>query len=791
VGLTRGSKMPRTPTSKSRRQTTGKAAAKPKRKTPGRSGAKKAAAKRSRKPAKNSVAQKLAQKRWRYLAVTATLLLAFIAGYLIYLNQIIDSRFEGGAWALPSRVYARSQEIYPGLALTREQLIYELKLANYSATESQPQAGEYRQLGASLELHSRPFQFSDQKQSAAVVQIFFNAGKVIALVDSQGGIDLSVFRLPPLILGSYYPQSGEDRLLLSEDEVPQRLIATLIAVEDRTFFEHSGVSPLAIVRALWANLQAGRTVQGGSTLTQQLAKNLFLTPQKSLLRKINEAFMALLLELRFSKQAIVTAYINEVFLLQQNKIAIHGFARASRMLFGRGIDRLEVEHLALLVGMVKGPSRYNPLTAPGLALERRNLVLKIMLEQGLLDQQAFAKASAATLGVSSQLPGINPFPAYLNLVKHQLQISYSSDELAHRGLRVFTAFDPLLQQNLERGLARGLARFKQPELQAAVVIADYLNGDIRGLVGDRVTDYPGFNRALMAQRPIGSLIKPLLLYSLLQGDLTLASEVSDESVRIKQSNSIVWEPRNFDRKLHGNMSLYEAFIRSYNLPFISLGVKSGGLEALADSLSKIHLLKHDVVFPSMLLGTTEMSAYEVAQMFQVIANDGYFTPLTTIRSVTDQHNKILSRIPLESHKLFDRARMIQVQRAMVGVSEQGTARYLADRFGERTIAGKTGTTNEARDSWFAGFTDRLLGVVWLGRDDNSPIRLTGSSGALRVWADIMELQGFSDFKLTPDDSLAWHYIDTLSGGISQQGCANSVLLPIPKDRIPKLRARCQ
>jgi penicillin-binding protein 1B len=240
------------------------------------------------------------------------------------------------------------------------------------------------------------------------------------------------------------------------------------------------------------------------------------------------------------------------------------------------------------------------------------------------------------------------------------------------------------------------------------------------------------------------------------------------------------------------MSLYRAFIRSYNLPFVWLGVNAGGLEGLANNLEKINLLKHAVVFPSMLLGTTEMSAYEVAQMYQVIANDGYFTPLTTIRSVTDQHNKTLSRIPLESHKLYDPASMIQVQRAMVGVSEKGgTAGYLANRFPGKTLAGKTGTTNDARDSWFAGFSNRLLGVVWLGRDDNAPIRLTGSSGALRVWADIMELQGFRGFKLSPQDSLVWHYIDAESGGISQQGCANSVLLPIPKDRIPKLRTRCQ
>jgi len=738
---------------------------------------------------KKPVAARTRKKR-HYLGVAALLLLAAFAVYLGHLNQLINSRFDGGAWALPSRVYARALEIYPQQTLTRKQLIHELELSSYTRVSSAPLPGEYRLLGESLEFNSRAFEFADQTQAPRRVQIFFNAGKVSAVNDTRNGNDLSIFRLPPFMLGSYYPDNGEDRLLLAEGEVPQRLIDALIAVEDRGFFEHSGVSPLAIMRALLANLKAGKAVQGGSTLTQQLAKNLFLTPEKSLLRKINEAFMAILLELRFSKRAIITAYVNEVFLLQQNRIAIHGFERASRMLFRRSVDRLEAQQLALLVGMVKGPSRYSPFSAPEAATGRRNLVLKIMFEQGLLEQADLNRARAAPLGVVRQLPGVNRFPAYLDLVKHQLQTSYSSDELSRRGLRVFTAFDPLAQQNLERGLARGLRRFDQPQLQAAVVIADYLNGDILALAGDRVIDYPGFNRALMAQRPIGSLIKPLLLYSLLQDELTLASKVKDEAIRIKQSDGNIWEPRNYDRKLHGEMSLYQAFIRSYNLPFIWLGIE-GGLEALAQNMELIKLLKHDVVYPSMLLGTTEMSAYEVAQMFQVIANNGYFTPLTTIRSVTDQGSRTLNRIPLDSLKLFDAARMIQVQRAMIGVSEHGTARYLAERFEERTLAGKTGTTSDARDSWFAGFSNRLLGVVWLGRDDNASIKLSGSSGALRVWADIMELQGFEAFKLTRDDSLAWRYIDPLGGGISQQKCANSVLLPVPKDRIPTARSPCK
>jgi len=743
-------------------------------------------AKSKRKKAKSTRGRKLRKS----LSLGLLLLLACLGAYLVYLNHLINQRFTGDTWALPSRVFSRSLELYPGLPLTLEALEYELRLSGYQAVASEPLAGQYRVLGGSLELHSRSFEFSDQPEAARLMQIFFDTDTVDAVIDSNSGSALQLVRLPPLVMGSYYPHNGEDRLLLKQDEIPEQLVKILVAVEDRQFFEHYGINPMSILRALLANIRAGKTVQGGSTLTQQLAKNMFLTPTRSLTRKLNEAFMALLLEVRFSKTAIITAYINEVFLLQQNRISIHGFALASRMLFRRPLHQLQVQDLALLVAMVKGPSRYNPFTRPEKALARRNLVLGIMRDQGLIDSGKFQSAIAASIGIVGRLPGINPFPAYLDLVKRQLRTSYSSGELAVRGLRVFTAFDPLAQRNLEAGLERGMDRFAQPELQAAVILADYLNGDILALVGDRDTDYPGFNRAVMAQRPIGSLIKPLLLYGFLEKDLSLASRVSDRPIRIRQSDGKVWEPRNCDRKLHGDMSLYQAFIRSYNLPFVHLGVESG-LQLLADNLDKIKLLKHDVIYPSMLLGTTEMSAYEVAQMYQVIANNGYFTPLTTIRSVTDQQHRTLKRIPIQSHKIFDQAAMIQVQRAMVGVSEAGTARYLAARFKHQTLAGKTGTTNNLRDSWFAGFSQRLLTVVWLGRDNNSPIGLSGSSGALRVWADIMQQQGFRPFKLSRDERLAWRYIDPIKGGITDPDCVDSVLLPIPRDRIPNTRSRCQ
>lgn len=726
----------------------------------------------------------------RFIAGLSILALVALTSYLYYLNHLINLRFDGDTWAIPSRVFARPLELYPDLELSAESLQYELGLSTYQRVNLNPGSGQYRIFDTAIELHTEAFVFSDQIEPAHRVRVIFNRNRIARIVDLATGRSLDLLRLPPVIIGSYYPQNGEDRVLLTIEQIPQTLIDILLAVEDKKFYEHFGVSPKAIARAMIANFKAGKTVQGGSTLTQQLAKNLFLTPEKSILRKINEAFMALLLELRFDKGTILTAYINEVFLLQQKKIAIHGFALGSQALFRQGLEHLTTEKLALLVAMVKGPSRYNPITHPAVALERRNLVLRVSRDHRIIDEAEYQRLIKSPLATVNRLPGINRFPGYLDLVKRQLKGSYSAGELAARGLRIFTPFDPLLQRNLEQGLQSGLARFDQPDLQAAVIIADYLNGDIQALVAGREVDFPGFNRAVLAQRPIGSLIKPLLLYSLIEDGKTLATLVNDKPIRIRQSDNKVWQPQNFDRKYHGRMSLYQAFVRSYNLPFVHLGV-DGGLESLAKNLKQINLLKRDVVYPSLLLGTSEMSAFEVTQMFQVIANRGYFSPLTTIRQVSDRSHRTLDRIPIDSYKLFDQSSMLQVQRAMIGVGEEGTASYLSRRFGGQTLAGKTGSTNDARDSWFVGFTERDLTVVWLGKDDNSPINLTGSSGALLVWADIMQRQGFNAFKLDRDDSLEWKYINRFNGGLTNRGCTDSVLLPFPRHLVPDKRSACE
>lgn len=708
-----------------------------------------------------------------------------------YLYHLINQRFDGDTWARPSRVYARPLELYVGLKITPDQLIKELKQANYQPVETVSNPGFFSVDGNMIEIFSRAFVFSDHQQGEDRILIRIKDNAIAELVNKSEGQALDFFQMTPILIGSYLPGNGEDRLVIQADEIPASLIDILLAIEDRQFYTHFGLNPLSIMRALWVNIKAGKTLQGGSTLTQQLAKNMFLTPERSLLRKINEAILALMLELRFEKKTILTAYINEVFLLQQNNTAVHGFALASKLLFKQPLKYLSKDKQALLVGMVKGPSIYNPMTRPDAALKRRNQVLKVMLSERQISDSEYQRLTRKPLRVAKRLPPVNPYPAYLDLVKKQLKKNYSSDDLSAKGLTIFTAFDPIKQRQLEAGLKKGLQRFDNDSLQAAVVIADYLSGDLVALTGDRDTGFPGFNRAILAQRSIGSLIKPLLLYGLISQGKTLASKVDDRPIRIRQSNDMLWAPQNYDKKLHGEMTIYNAFVHSYNLPFVHLGLENDGLETLTDNLQKIHLLRQQRIYPSLLLGATVMTPYEVAQMYQVIASSGYFTPLTTIRQVMDNEQRILTRIPLYSEAVFDRKTMIQVQRALIGVTEEGTARYLKTRYTQKTFAGKTGTTNDLRDSWFAGFSNRYVSVVWLGDDDNDPINLTGSSGALRVWADIMQQMDDHSLKLGADPELEWSYVDKIDGGISSENCKDSVLLPFYRNTQPDFSSDCK
>jgi penicillin-binding protein 1B len=726
------------------------------------------------------------------------LLLPFVA-YVTYLDFRITSKFEGKIWSLPSHVYARPLELYVDKALSAKQFEQELKLIGYTRVTTIPTtAGQYRLWDKKhFELISRDFKFGDGMQKGQSLRVDFSYKKISGLYKLFSHDRLSLVRLDPAKIGSIYPTQKEDRKLIKLEDVPKQLVLALLAVEDRRFYQHWGVDPRSIVRAAWANLIAGGTVQGASTLTQQLVKNLFLSPERSLTRKINEAIMSLLLELHYDKALILETYINEIYLGQDGGQGIHGFARASSYYFNVPLKKLSRDKLALLVGLVKGASWYNPRRQPKRALQRRNQVLILMHQQGIISEIKLKQLKARKLSVTARSPrSSNRFPAFIDLVKRQLRDDYDEEDLRSVGLNIFTTIDPVIQLQAEKSVKSRLPSLeksyaKADKLQAAIIVVSPENGEIQALVGDRKPDFPGFNRAVDAVRQVGSLIKPGIYLSALQKSeqFNLASILNDRQLRLKGGDGEVWSPQNYDRKYKGDILLYQSLMLSRNVPTVRLGLKVG----LADIVKTLQALgvKRDVPpYPSMTLGAFNLSPFDVASMYQTFAAKGFHIPLRAIREVLDVNGQPLNRYPLKLKQTLDEKPVYLVNTILHKVTEDGTARSLQKRLATK-VAGKTGTTDDLRDSWFAGFTEDRLAVAWIGRDDNKTTGLTGASGALRLWADLMTQIPLEDLQLDLPEGMESHWIDSVSGGISEQGCQGAVELPFLSGTQPVQRAECK
>lgn len=702
---------------------------------------------------------------------------------MIYLDAVVQEKFSGKRWTVPAKVYARPLELFAGQRLGRDDFLTELDALGYRRVARVQGPGEVAVAGNRVELHSRGFQFYDGSEPAQRLQVNFTASQVSALAQPGGG-PLAVARLEPLLIGGLYPAHNEDRILVQLDEVPPYLVETLIAVEDRDFYRHFGVSPRSIARAIWVNASAGGVVQGGSTLTQQLVKNFFLSNERSFTRKGTEALMALLLELHYDKREILEAYLNEVFLGQDGQRAVHGFGLASQYFFGQPLGELRLHQVALLVGMVKGPSFYNPRRFPERALERRNLVLDLLAEQGVVSAEEVVRAKQAGLDVSPRGSLANSsFPAFLDLVKRQLRQDYREQDLTEEGLRIFTSFDPLLQLKAEAALADS---FKQlgsrkgvDEVEAAVVVTNPQTGEIQALLGSRQPRFAGFNRALDARRPIGSLVKPAVYLTALErpSQYTLTSWLADEPLSVKGADGQVWEPRNYDRRAHGSIYLYQGLASSYNLSTARLGLEVG-VDNVLKTVRRLGA-EHDWPdYPSMLLGAGSLSPLQVATLYQTIANGGFNTPLRGIRSVLAADGQPLKGYPYEVQQRFDPGPIHLLQEALRRVMREGTGRSVYSQLpASLELAGKTGTSNDSRDSWFAGFSQDLLAVVWMGRDDNGATPLTGASGALQVWAGFMRRAQPASLDITPPDNVQRAWIDPYSGQGAAPGCPGAVQMP--------------
>jgi penicillin-binding protein 1B len=724
--------------------------------------------------------RKSSRKRFPWGKILFSLLVVVLA-YVAFLDFQVYRQFEGNRWSLPARVYARPLDLYAGLRLTPEQFAAELKALGYRSVSVARKAGEVSRNATRFQFISRPFVFWDGKESSRAMRATFAGTHLVELQDDRNGYPLALARLDPLEIGSIHTSRQEDRILLQLDEVPDILVQALIAVEDRAFYTHHGVSPRSIARAFWVNMRSGRVVQGGSTLTQQLVKNFFLSNRRSLSRKANEAIMALLLERRYTKDDILEAYLNEVYLAQDGQRAIHGFGLGSRFFFQRPPDELSIAQIALLVGMVKGPSWYDPRRHPERAMERRNLVLQVMFEQGIISRAQYQKSRNEKLGLVKPATGTSKtFPAFLDLVRRQLRRDYNESDLVTEGLRIFTTLDPQIQWALQRSLDQRIHPLlkQQPELQGAGLVTDSANGEVLALAGGRQAGFAGFNRALDGKRHVGSLIKPAVYLTALEQSkrYNLASPIDDELLEYEQTGEL-WRPQNYDQTFHGRVMLYQALASSYNIATARLGLELG-VDSVLKTLRRLSVDEPLNRYPSLFLGATDLSALDVTRLYLNFASGGFQVPLRSIRSVLDADGVPLQRYELNIERVIDPAPAYLINRALQLVVSEGTGRSLNRRFApELGLAGKTGTTNDLRDSWYAGYDGEKLAVIWMGRDDNQPMGLTGASGAMQVWSGLFAAAGPVPLQLGQPDSVELHKVDIESSGLADSGCKNTVQLP--------------
>ncbi|EMK3313202.1 penicillin-binding protein 1B [Vibrio vulnificus] len=713
----------------------------------------------------------------------------------IYLDSVVKQRFEGQLFQLPTVVYARIQTLYAGENVSRPELQKELDILNYRKVSQPRYPGEYSSSSSKIELIRRPFEFVDGPEADRHVMLHFDASSLTRIQSLESKGDLGYLRLEPKMLGMLEKDTDEQRLFLRREQFPEIMVDALLVTEDRDFYQHDGVSPLAIARAMFVNIKAGRTVQGGSTLTQQLAKNLFLTQDRTLWRKVREAYIALILDYRYSKDRILEAYLNEVYLGQSGNQAIHGFGLASRYYFGQPIQELRIDQLAMLVGMVKGPSYYNPARFPERTKERRDLVLRLMMQQNMLTASEYEQAASRPLDIQDVPRIASRQPAYFQQLSMELKQKLGDAFRGETGLRVFTSLDPISQDKLEKAISQKvpeLAKIAGDELEAAAVAVDRTSGEIRAMVGGKRTGYDGFNRAINASRPIGSLVKPAVYLTALEQPekYTLATTLQDTPLSLKGSKGSVWEPRNFDRQFRGDVPLYMALAKSLNVPTVRLGMQLG-IEPVSETLARLGVNRNEIrPMPSMFLGAFSLTPIEVAQMYQTLTNSGRKAPLTALRSVVDLEGHVLYQsLPKSSPAVNEQAAWLTTYAMKQGVM-QGTGRYLQNQFAWAALAGKTGTSNDSRDSWFVGVDGREVTTIWLGRDDNQPIKLTGASGALRVYAEYLKQRTPEKLILPwPKEITTLGYQQKSDGELSLD-CSSQFTLPV-WDKLGELKAQCE
>ncbi|APV35167.1 penicillin-binding protein 1B [Acinetobacter soli] len=715
--------------------------------------------------------------------------------YVIRLDTVIRNKFEGQRWDIPAKVFARPLEIYTNASISQANFTQELNMLGYKSSDSYTKPGSYVNQGNSMYVHTRGFDFGDSSEPEQVLEVTFSADQVTDVRATKPS-STGIARLEPMLIGGIYPQHNEDRVLIKLNKVPKTLIEALIATEDRNFYHHHGLSIRGTARALVSNVTGGKR-QGGSTLTQQLVKNFYLSPERTLKRKVNEALMSLLLEFHYNKDEILEAYLNEVNLGQNGNYSINGYGLASQFYFGLPLRELNVAQQAYLVGLVQGPSLYNPWRNPEGALKRRNTVLNNMLVMGYLSQAEYEQESARPLGVLSKPSvGTAKFPDFLDIVRRQLRSEYQETDLTNQGLRIFTTLDPIAQTRIQDAFKASVGQLAKGnpsrlrDLQGAVLVSHPENGELVAAVGS-TQDFTGFNRAVDAKRQVGSLLKPVIYLNAIEsGRYNWASRIQDRAVNVPTGSDQSWTPKNYSGGEHGEVTMAQALANSYNLSAVRLG-QEFGVSAFTNKLKKFGVTSEIPSYPSVFLGAVNMSPMEMLSIYSNFATGGFKYPTRAIRSVVDANGKVLERFGLNVEQTIEPSLAYVLNYGLQQVMASGTGRSAYNSLpSSLKLAGKSGTTNDTRDSWFAGYSGNYVAVVWLGLDNNKVTGLTGSSGALPVWTNVMRQLRQQPVNLKQTDDVQWQWIDVASGNLSAQGCGGAMYIPMLRSTVPHQATSC-
>lgn len=752
----------------------------------------------SKRNSKQSAANKTAGKRaWFFKLFLRLCLIGFVVlgAYAFYLDAQIKHSFSGNKWEVPAQIFARPLELSKGEEITPQEVIDELNLLGYRKVAFANSSGEYSYQNRVLNVQRRAFQFPEGAEPLRHLVITWSGARIGEIYDKSEDRPYGSVKLEPWLVTRMTSGSHEDRMLVSLDTIPDMLPRALTLVEDRNFYNHHGVAPLSIIRALMANIAAGRTVQGGSTLTQQLVKNMFLTRERSIVRKAKEALMAVIIDARYSKSEIIEAYLNEVFLGQNGDMAVHGFGLASYFYFDRPANELSTPEIATLVAIIKGPSYYNPRKYAERTKERRDLVLRMLFDENEINREQYERYINMPLGLASGASlASGKHPAFMERVRKELNEILAEPSLRDSGVKVFTTLDIVAQRRAEKALAgtlNGLQKDRKATLQGAMVVTDSSSGEVRAIVGGKDYAFKGFNRALDAKRPIGSLIKPAVYLTALEDptQFNLATPLMDEPITLESKNGQQWSPKNYDKTFRGQVPLLQGLTESLNVPTVNLGMQVG-LDAIADTLARLGVNTPVEKVPSLTLGAFELTPFVTNQMYQTLSNNGRYVPLHTVTSVVTAENALLWKKAEFYSQRTDEAATYLLNYALYKVTTDGTAKRVGANFGRVNMAGKTGTTDDYRDSWFSGFDRNNVVTVWVGNDDNQPVNLTGAGGALPVFINYMKSQAPKSLSRRFPEGLGIAHFDAKSGAVVVAGCAGSLSVPAILDVLPPAQQDC-